>query len=198
MFFFDSTIDYANKHVLHYNDTRTLFHNALLTVASYPDHPYNADFLHKNLMKYELARRDAWWSIFLCNHYGNQSAVDHFVEWAWSEEDKSHVDDESIRLCCTALSWFLTSSHRYVRDKSTKALVTLLTPRIHVLRQILAAFITVNDPYVLERLLAVAYGCVLRSTDNSTLAELAQDVYDLIFKDGAPLPHILLRDYARG
>ena len=196
--FFDSTIHYANKHVLQHNDTYSLFYNALLTVASYPDHPYNADFLHKNLMKYELARRDAWWSIFLCRQYGNHSAVDRLVEWAWSEEDKSHIDDESIRLCCTALSWFLTTSHRYVRDKSTKALVTLLTPRIHVLRQILAAFITVNDPYVLERLFAVAYGCALRSTDNSALAELAQDVYDLIFKDGAPPPHILLRDYARG
>ncbi|MCP4398509.1 MAG: ATP-binding protein [bacterium] len=196
--FFNSAIDYVNKHVLQYNDTHTLFYNALLTIASYHDHPFNADFLHKTLMKYELAIRDAWWSIFLCHQYGKHSAVDRLVEWAWSEEDKTHIDDESIRLCCTALSWFLTTSHRYLRDKSTKALVALLTPRIHVLRDILAAFITVNDPYVLERLLAVAYGCALRGTDINALAELAQDIYDLIFKNGTPPPHILLRDYARG
>lgn len=46
--------------------------------------------------------------------------------------------------------------------------------------------------------MAVAYGCALRSTNTSAVAALAQDVYDWIFRDGKPLPHILLRDYARG
>ncbi len=194
----DATLDYINTHIVRYEYTTNIFLNALLTVASNPDHPYNADFLHKKLMKFELPERDAWWSIFLHYQYGEQGAVDRFVDWAWSPEDKSHINDESIRLCAIALAWFLTTSNRYLRDRATKALVSLLTNRIHVLRQVIREFLNVNDPYVLERLFAVAYGCAMRSTDNNEIAELAKDVYKWIFKDGTPPPHILLRDYARG
>lgn len=57
----------------------------------------------------------------------------------------------------------------------------------------------VNDPYVYERLFAVAYGCVLRTDQKEKLAELSEYIYKTIFNDfkGA-IPHILLRDYARG
>ena len=59
-------------------------------------------------------------------------------------------------------------------------------------------FLDVNDPYVLERLFAVAYGCSMRGTENDAIGKLAQDVYGWVFKNGEPPPHILLRDYARG
>ncbi|MCD6239204.1 MAG: ATP-binding protein [Thermotogae bacterium] len=192
-----ATLNYVNKHIIRYKDTHEQFLNALLTVASNPDHPYNADFLHKNLIKFELAKRDAWWSIFLHYQYGEHGAVDRLVDWAGSPEDKSHINDESIRLCAIALAWFLTTSNRYLRDRATKALVSLLTKRIYVLRQVIREFLNVNDPYVLERLFAVAYGCAVRSMDNNAIAELAEDVYEWIFKDGTPPPDILLRDYAR-
>ncbi len=132
------------------------------------------------------------------DHYGTHGAVDRLVEWAWSPEDKIHIDDESIRLCATALSWFLTTSNRFLRDRTTKALVALLTPRIHILTQVISQFIDINDLYVLERLFAVAYGCAMRSTNDQAITELAKDVYRWIFENGEPIPHILLRDYARG
>jgi len=194
----DATLNYINGHVIKYEDTHYQFLNALLTVASNPNHPYNADFLHKHLMKFELAERDAWWSIFLHYQYGEHGAVDRLVDWTWSSEDKSHINDKSIRLCGVALAWFLTTSNRFLRDRATKALVTILTDRIHILRQIIHGFLDVNDPYVLERLFAVAYGCALRNTSNKTLGELAKGVYEWVFVDGEPPPHIILRDYARG
>ena len=52
--------------------------------------------------------------------------------------------------------------------------------------------------YVLERLYAVAYGCVMRSHDIQEIASLALNVYEQVFEDGSPPIHILLRDYARG
>ena len=85
-----------------------------------------------------------------------------------------------------------------LRDRATKALVSLLTKRIPVLRRVIGSFLQVNDPYILERLFAVAYGCAMRSTDNEAIGKLAKDVYEWIFKNGRPIPHILLRDYARG
>lgn len=194
----DSTLKYVNQQVIRYRGTADQFLNALLTVAMDPEHPYNAEFLHRQLQRKTLADRDAWWSIFLHEQYGSQSAVDRLVDWAWSIEDKSHVLDKSVYLCGMALAWFLTTSNRFLRDRATKALVALFTPRIHVLRQLIPKFLEVNDPYVLERLFAVAYGCAMRSTDDEAVAELAQDTYDWIFRAGTPPPHVLLRDYARG
>lgn len=82
----ETTKEYINKHIIQYKDTHEQFLNALLTVATNPNHPYNGDFLHKNLMRFELAERDAWWSIFIHRQYGTHGAVDRLVDWAWSAE----------------------------------------------------------------------------------------------------------------
>lgn len=194
----DTCLPYINKHILPRRDLAHKLLDALLTIAPNPDHPFNADFLHQNLIKKEMADRDAWWSIFLCKHYEEKTSIDRLVTWSWSEADRSHIADESIRLVGKALAWFLTTSNRSLRDQATKALVSLFVDRIHVLRQVISDFAKVNDPYVLERLYAVAYGCALKSTDPEAKASLAQLVYELVFKDGTPPCHILIRDYARG
>ena len=194
----EATRSYINEYVVRSQHTHDLFLNALLTVAINPDHPYNADFLHKHLMRFEMAGRDAWWSIFLHERYGTHEAVDRLIDWAWAPEEKSHISDEAIRLCGVVLAWFLTTSNRFLRDRATKALVNLFTERIHVLRQVIRQFLDVNDPYVSERMFAVAYGCAMRSVDDEAIGALAQDVYNWVFQDGEPPPHILLRDYARG
>lgn len=194
----DSTLAYINEHIVKHRDIHDLFLDALLTVTSNPNHPYNADFLHERLGNHRLADRDAWWSIFLHYQYGGHRSVDRIVDWAWSSEDKGHISDSSIRLCGTALAWFLTTPNRCLRDRATKALVSILTDRIHVLRHIIREFLDVDDIYVLERLFAVAYGCAMRSTNINAIGELAKDVYELIFGKSGPPAHILLRDYARG
>jgi len=124
--------------------------------------------------------------------------VDRMIDWASSPRDKSHISDDSIRLCGITLAWFLTTSNRRLRDKTTKALVALLQRRVHILRRIIKRFLNVNDPYVLERLLAVAYGCATRSSDHKSIGELANNLYEWIFKEAEPPVHILIRDYARG
>jgi hypothetical protein len=196
--FSETTRQYINSHIIQDDNTHDLLLNALLTVASNVNHPYNADFLHKRLKRDSMASRDAWWSTFLHFQYDQHEAVDRLVDWAWTAEDKSHIDDESIRLCAIALAWFLTTSNRFLRDGATKALVALLTPRIHILRQVISEFLEIDDLYVLERLYAVSYGCAMRSTDDTEIAQLAQNIYGWVFEKGKPIPHILLRDYARG
>jgi len=108
------------------------------------------------------------------------------------------ADDETVRLGATALVWFLTTSHRFVRDRATKALVSLLQNRVAILRALLTKFQEVDDPYVAERLYAVAFGCALTTENVRQLGALAQQVYDQIFRSGSPPPHIILRDSAKG
>jgi len=173
--------------------------DALLCVAPIINHPLNADFLHKHLLKFSMQKRDSWWSTFLHYQYGKRGAVDRLVEWGWSDQDKSHINDESIRLYSMALCWFLSTPNRFLRDRATKALVSILTNRLSVVLTLLKQFKDVNDLYIAERLYAVAYGCAIRSkSDKQGLKVLALWVYNKLFKDGNPPVHILLRDYARG
>lgn len=194
----DAALVYINEHVLQDSHFQNQFLEAVLTVACMPEHPYNAEFLHRNLDGRDLAERDEWWSIYLYEIYRTEAAVDRLIDWAWSEADKSHIDDESIHLCATALTWFLTTSSRPLRDDATKALVSLLSPRIGILCSLLRKFNAVNDPYVSERLYAVAYGCAMRSRDDEAVRGLAETVYELVFEEGSPPADIMLRDYARG
>ena len=196
--FSEGCLPYINAHIAGNHSLNSEFSNTILTIAPIPNHPFNADFLHSTLLNREMAERDSWWSIFLHDQYGEKGSVDRLVDWAWSDSDKRHISDESIRLVGTALVWFHTTSHRFLRDRATKALVSLFVDRIDVLCQLIRDFCEVNDLYVLERLYAVAYGCALRSNDAHAKASLAQQVYDLVFRDGTPPCHILLRDYARG
>lgn len=194
----DRTLKYINEYVVTTQGMNEELLNVFLTVSTNIDHPFNADFLHRHLKKQEMSQRDADWSFFIHHEFGEHKAIDSLVDWAWSAEDKSHIDDEAIRLCAVTLAWFLTTSNRFLRDRATKALVSILTPRIYLLQQIIPEFLDVDDWYVLERLFAVAYGCAMRSIDYDAVATLAKDVYIWIFEDGQPIPHILLRCYARG
>src|SRR5687768_16656879 len=55
-----------------------------------------------------------------------------------------------------------------------------------------------DDPYVVERVYAVAYGAAMRCHDPVAVGTLATCIYARVFASGSPPPHILLRDYARG
>jgi hypothetical protein len=194
----ESTFEYLNKVaiVTEYDGYDVM--DSLLTLSSVPEHPLNADFLHKNLSRRKLAARDETWSIYLHKRYSPGSAVERVVDWAIRVGHESHIDAESRRLCGSVLAWFLTSSNRFLRDRSTKALVNLLSGDLATLQQLVEAFKGVNDVYVLERLCAATYGCAMRSRSKEKLGVLAQTVFDAVFAREEVLPHILLRDYARG
>jgi len=160
---------------------------------------YNADYLHKMLVPMKLADRDAIWVPTLYRIYGSQdNIIEEIINWVWHESDEVYIDEKSVELGATLLSWFLASTNRKLRDTATKALVQLLHNRIQLLIPLLEKFSTVDDPYIHERLYGVALGCALRSKSKGHLASLCQYIYSSVFDvEGEVYPHILLRDYAR-
>jgi hypothetical protein len=193
-----STLKYINEEILRYGDSRQQLWNAVITLAPVPGHPLNADFLHKHLIAFSMADRDAWWSTFIHRQYRTQSAIDRLLDWAWSPLKTGELDMEAGLLCATAMTWLLTSSNRFLRDNATKSLVRVIGTRSDILLPLLKKFRSVNDAYVLERICAIAYGCAMKDTNTTNLQALASFVYDWIFADGKPYSHILVRDYARG
>jgi hypothetical protein len=181
-----------------------LFHRFIETIISCTSKPnffFNAEWLHKILFKQKMSKRDLWWTTFLQDKYGEEAgrnSIKRLIDWCWKDEEKKYLAAESARLIGITLGWFLTSSNRYLRDAATKAMVCLFQDRIPVYINVLKAFEKVNDPYVHERLYAVAYGCSLRTKEKHHLIALSEYTYQDVFKTTFVYPHILLRDYARG
>ena len=171
--------------------------DTLLEVACVPEHPLNARRLHEHLWCQTMPERDAWWSTYLQFNHEPGSPAGRLIEWAWRDDTSSCAADAAL-LCSISLAWFLTSSNRGVRDRASKALVALLRCRPPVLVELLRLFDGVNDPYVAERLYAVAYGYVLSSSDKGAIVAVAEVVYEQVFAAGNPRIHLLLRNYARG
>ena len=179
-------------------DRYTTILDELLTLATVPDHPLNARFLDARLRRDEMASRDAWWSVHLQYATSDGAAVKRLQDWALTLSPKTELADDLVELCATSLAWMLAASNRIVRDRATKALVNLLTGRFEATARLVERFADVDDPYVVERVYAVAYGVATRTHDPNKVKILADCVYTLVFLTGAPPTNILLRDYARG
>lgn len=171
--------------------------DCLLRVATRSHHRLNAVWLHSWLMNQSMPDRDATWSIYLHSQWQYHSSLRRIVEWAWNENSKKNCIAEVRHLCGMCLSWFFTSSNRFLRDRSTKALVALYDDSVGEFREVIAKFSDVDDLYVTERVLATACGLAMRSDDTDSVASVADVVFDQIFAEGTPPAHILVREYAR-
>ena len=142
--------------------------------------------------------RDAWWSTYLHGVWRDNGPVDRLVDWTSEVSISDALDAEMVDLCAISLAWMLTTSNRLLRDRATKALVSLLTGRFESAVRLVDRFADVDDPYVAERIYAVAYGVAMRTHNFGQVERLASLVYTRVFASGRPPAHILLRDYARG
>ena len=173
--------------------------DTMMTVGTVPEHPFNANWLDDRLRGNTMPERDVWWSIYLHNawQYGN-GPVHRLVDWASGISADDEIEDEVVELSSTVLAWMFSTPNRFLRDRATKALVSLLTGRIAATIRLVNRFHDVDDSYVRERVYAVAYGVSMRSQDATEIQKLGRAVYENIFAGRKPTTHILLRDYARG
>ncbi len=159
---------------------------------------FNADWLHERLAGQKMVERDIGWSVTVTRlGFNSGDSIPCVVDWALAA-GRQLRDPVRAVLLGTTLAWLLTTSHREVRDKATKALVAVLTGEAGTALTLLQRFRAVDEDYLKERLYAAIYGAALQfSWPKSTYASLAGYVLKEFF--GASVPtHILMRDYARG
>lgn len=180
-----------------------LFHNdgvlsTLLAIASEPANNFNADYLDRILRKFSMPDRDVHWSVVvtrIAEREGNP--VQTLIEWTLAN-GLEPIEEDRARLTATVLAWLLSLSHRAVRDKATKALATLLLNRRALAATLIRCFAEIDDPYVIDRVLAAAYGAAMRNHSNEGLADLASAAFETIFARNPVPVHALIRDHARG
>lgn len=171
--------------------------NTRLTVATIPGHSLNMESMDRWLRSIPMADRDAYWSISIHQLWDQDRSICNLIDWAWSVEKGTPLEDDAIWLSSLTLCWCFTSSHRFLRDRATKAAVKLLDGRLDWAEKLVWHFAKIDDLYVSERVLAVACGVALRSFDAKSVGRLAEAIYETVFASGSPPAHILLRDYAR-
>ncbi|NFJ04174.1 hypothetical protein FC905_03780 [Clostridium botulinum] len=192
------TLDYINNVVLKSKCGFENLYDALILISTKIGHIFNAESTVEHILRFRMPDRDEIYIPMFDEFYSEEgSPVNRLLDWCLSKRDYENVLDESIRLAAIMIATFLISSNNSLRDKSTKALINLLNGHIDILILVLKKFENTDDAYILERLYAVAFGCIVSEESNSEIEGLAIYVYNKIFKDEYVYPNILLRDYAK-
>jgi hypothetical protein len=143
-----------------------------------------------------MADRDVGWSIPSYFMLDERGPLDRLIRWA-ARAPVTTPPPEVVWLTAITLTWTLTSPNRRLRDYTTKTLVTLLRGRLELAAQLLDAFRSVADPYIIERLAVITHA-VLLTTDNgdaALAAALARKLRDIALQH---TPNIVTRDAVRG
>lgn len=193
--FSERTRDVFNQLPSEWSDPRI---GILVRLALVRNHPWNAEnFLHKTLKRLSMPERDALWSVSVNNcARDEQHPLWGVINWCLNA-NFALVDTETARLAAITLAWMFTSSHRPLRDKATKALISLFAKRPEIIPGIVESFSYVDDLYVLERICASVFGAVTRGIDRNAIKMTAFSIYTSVFASETPPLNLNLRDYAR-
>lgn len=179
--------------------SRDEFYRVLFTLAPQPGNRLNGDGLHRYLLKQRMPRRDTDFG-FATYHelFETFNPAARLARWA-AAGPYPEYDVEVIELASIPLCWLLSSPNRFMRDWVTKALVQLLHGHLDVMRTLVERFWNVDDPYVVQRVVAIAYGSLLRSTPAQAeqAKALAEVVHTHVFTRPVRADELLL-DAARG
>jgi hypothetical protein len=170
----------------------------LLEVSITSEHPYNAHWLHNNLKKQKMPTRDSQWTRWI--NWSSQeefSQINRVVSWALSATC-DRADDKHIELASLVLVWALSSSHMTLRDRATKALTNLFLISNRIYQLILNNMCECDDPYIIERIFAAAYGACCIDQTSERLKVYSRITFDRVFADRNAPVGLLTRDYALG
>jgi hypothetical protein len=174
--------------------------DVLVRLACVPGHSFNVVRTDGVLARMDLATRDLAWSVYVVGDPEIPPAIDRVLRWAFRS---GHTATDEVRwLAGLLLGWFLSSPDRRIRDRATKGLVRLFDAHPLDLADFVDHFGSVNDLYVLERVLAAAYGWALRhrregERDLEAWSRILVSVFDAVFGASPPPEHLLIRHYAR-
>ena len=194
----ERTIDYINSEVLHHEDSFKQFVDVLFLLSARPNHQLNAVKSFSFFGRNKMPDRDAMFiPIFDELYADHNSALFQLVEWGLDYASEQAIDDDNAEGCAIILSWLLISPNNELRDRSTKAMINVLISHMGALVSLMRRFEEIDDPYISERLYAVAFGCVTNEDSSQQIRKLAEYVYKTIFDKDVVYPNILLRTYAK-
>ena len=194
----EHTIDYINSEILQYEYSFNQFVDVLFALSARPNHPLNAKNAFNFFHGVKMSDRDATFIPIFDELYSNHdSALYRLVEWGLVHASKQAITDDIAESYAIILSWLLISPNNELRDKATTAIIYILNSHMPALLFLMRIFEEIDDPYISERIYAVAFGCVVNEDSPQQVRALAEHVYKNIFDKDVVYPNILLRTYAK-
>lgn len=171
-------------------------------------HPLNAEALDRAVRTMSVADRDLEWTEWVrSNHddaFGRGRSVLRDLEYL-AERWRARRVRTGDRLRARWVMWTLTSTVRRLRDQATCALYWFGSVDPEGLFALTIDSLPVNDLYVSERMLAAAYGVVMRHQRvDAGFGELLRPFLEQLASAlvgqsaNAPTHHYLARMYVRG
>ena len=165
-------------------------------------HPLNVSFLTKALLPMTVALRDLRWSEWVRRN-GEELREDlRRVSKVWQEETARSEGDE---LRAEWVAWLLTSNVRVLRDEAIRALLHFGRFAPESLFRLTLRFLTVNDAYVVQGVLAAGFGVTMsRQLPDADFAQALHEyltgLQSALVAPGAtsPTDDWLCRRYATG
>ena len=178
------------------------------TTVGHIDHPFNASFWLERLSVLSMPERDQSWTEYVrLNVDDLEKMLMRFEVACQSAQELSDISEARLHLLAEHIMWLLTSTVRPLRDKATRALYWYGQRFPQEFFDLVMESLSVNDPYIPERMLAATYGVAMARQHGFKDASFAKDMlpvygrelYENMFKPNAPhsTTHILARDYAR-
>lgn len=182
---------YIKAEILGHPNRQVKFMRELAAVAMSPSSAFNANLLHELLSSMDPQERDGVWTHAL---YENQVAIKSIV-WFWKNFDKAA--DSVVPLAAKFLSWCTASTSRMIRDCATKALSMCFLRQPSLLTYATDIIVSVNDDYVIERVIAAVYGAASNCKGpNDAFVSAADEVYSFVYGGDETYPNIMVRNYA--
>lgn len=194
----EKTMKYINSNILKSQYGFESLIDVLILISTKIGHSLNADKTVDYILNVPMPNRDAVFIPLFDKLFNEEgSSINRLIDWCYFNITSNNTLDETIRLTGEIMALFLISPNKVLRDKTTKALISLLSGRIKILISILERYKEVDDPYIVERLYAVAFGCVMSEKQDENIEILARYTFDTIFSEKNVYPNILMRDYAK-
>lgn len=201
-----ATVDAIEEAIKNSPTHQNLYFGNLYDIHNTEKHPLNALFVDRVLSGMITGKRDLIWSEWLRrNEKLFQRDIDDAIS-SWSTD--SYIRATGDYLFAHWLMWMLTSSSHKLRHQVTLALYWYGRGDSERLFQLTIRSISIDDPYVPERMLAASYGVAMAQISKTEanqfcteqLPAFSRNLYDHFFKSDAPNPttHILILDYVRG
>jgi len=183
-----------------------LYLNRLYSIRDTEKHPLNVHFVDKILRELKVGKRDLVWSEWIRNNQDHLEIDLDKSTTRWIKNIELRTSDDV--LLARWIMWMLTTTSHKLRHKASMALYWFGRGCYYDLFNLTIESLSINDPYVSERMLAVSYGVAMAlafEKDNSKFLNLefpsfARSIFENLFGKASKssTTHILILDSGRG
>lgn len=168
----------------------------LIEVATKPDCPLNALFIHNHLANLKPLNRNYILSFFLLKKYDKNKTISNLCERAFKLE-RNTIDKKIVFLWKIILCWGTSLNDCKLRDMASKGLANLFAIYPEDYEKIYKMFQTVDDDYIHERFWQSIYSSLVLRNDKQNTCLVMDIIKREILDKNQLTQNVLIRDYLR-